>query len=416
MMDNVRPPKSERNHTTRLHDEHDREPTSAPQQRPEEEPTEGSVESIVYNKPTNKKPRIRPITYIKTYWREASKKKRLITGAIILALLVSITVGLAFALKPSPSPEPEPVAIEQPKEPLPPPKPETIPSELTGVEVKPELANLPVTAVTVENSPDARPQSGLADAGVVFEAMVEGSITRFLALYQEDKPEQIGPIRSVRRNHIDWILAHDAAVAHVGGSPYALARLRSLGLKDLDQFQNPEAYRRVNTRFAPHNMYSTRNDLLKVHEKRGYKKSDFKGFVRKNPEPSESPEVTEINVRISSPLYNVRFVYDAKNNTYKRFMGGVPHVDEQTNKQITSDVVVVMVADYQRDGIYSVYDLTGSNTAFIFQDGNVTRGIWEKPSQKENARFGNADGLPIGLNPGKTWVTLATSAGDVTTK
>ncbi len=414
MMDDVRPPKSERNHTTRLHDDSDREPSNVPIQRHEEQ-VEEMIESTVYDKPENKKSRVHPIAFIKQYWREASKKKRLITIAVLLAFFTTITVGLVFALQPAP-PEPEPVAVEQPEEPLPPPEPKTIPSELTGVEVSPQLASLPVTAVTIENSPDARPQSGLADAGVVFEAMVEGSITRFLALYQEDKPEQIGPIRSVRRNHIDWILAHDAALAHVGGSPYALSRVRSLGVKDLDQFQNPEAYRRVNTRFAPHNMYSTRADLLKVHEKRGYNKSDFNGFVRKNPEPAEKPDVTEVSVRISSPLYNVRFVYDAKNNTYKRFMAGVPHVDEQTNKQITSDVVVVMVADYKRDGIYSVYDLTGSNTAFIFQDGTMTRGIWEKPSQKENVRFGNADGLPVGLNPGKTWVTLATSAGDVTTK
>lgn len=354
-----------------------------------------------------------PITFIRKYWKSASKKKRMITVAVLLAVLSCVGIGAYLALRPGPPPPPAPVIVEPPE---PEPEPEPIISKLTGMEVTAKQAARPVTAVTIENSPDARPQSGLADAGVVFESNVEGSITRFLALYQEDMPKQIGPIRSVRRNHIDWILSFDAAVAHVGGSPFALARVRNEGVKDLDQFQNPEAYRRVNTRFAPHNMYSTRKDLLNVHKKRGYNTSKFKGFVRQVPKPADKPNATQIDVQISSPLYNVRFEYDKKTNTYKRFMGGVPHVDEQTNKQITSDVVVVLVADYRRDGIYSVYQSTGSNTAFIYQDGTVIKGKWEKPNKKTNYRFGDKNGLPIGLNPGKTWITLAKNASDVTSK
>lgn len=413
-MDDIRPPQPKRHQPTRMREDADDQSSSREENLPEDERVSSVVTDVPENDHTSSKHRFTPIARLKRYWRDASKKKRIISLSVVLAVLVGTGTGLALLLQQPPPPEPEPVVIEQPEEEPLPPEPETKTSPLTGVEVSPELAEQPVTAVTIENSPEARPQSGLADAGIVFEAMVEGSITRFLALYQEGMPEQIGPIRSIRRNHIDWILAHDAAVAHVGGSPYALSRLRSLGVKDLDQFQSPEGYRRVNTRFAPHNMYSTRKDLLKIHDKRGYTSSDFSGIVRKAPEPAEKPTITEVNVKISSPLYNVRFAYDAKNNTYKRFMGGVPHVDEQTNKQITSDVVVVMVADYRRDGIYSEYDLTGSNTAYIFQDGAMTKGIWEKPKQTDNVRFGNSDGLPIGLNPGKTWVTLVTSAGDVT--
>lgn len=417
MKDDIRPPQAERNHKARLRDE-ETEQNQNNHSNDSHDNQPSMVESVVVppteHKPEKTKRTRNPITYAKRYWREASKRKRFITIAVLLAFITGIGIGLTLVLRADPPPEPEPVAIEEPEEELP-PEPETAKSELTGMEVAPELARLPVTAVTIENSPEARPQSGLADAGVVFEAMVEGSITRFLALYQEDKPEQIGPIRSLRRNHIDWLFAFDAAVAHVGGSPHALSQIRNLGGKDLDQFQNPEAYYRVNTRFAPHNMYSNRNDLLKVHEKRGYTESDFKGFVRKPADPAANPDVTRIDVNISSPLYNVRFDYDADENTYKRFMGGVPHVDEQTNEQITSDVVVIMVADYSRDGIYSVYRLTGSNTAYIFQDGTVTRGIWEKPDRRSNVRFGDSNGSPIGLNPGKTWVTLVKSAGDVNT-
>lgn len=348
---------------------------------------------------------------VKHSWQSKPKKQKLIIGgAVALGLLISIG-GLTYALWPQPEPAPEPVeVVEEAPEP---PEPTTVPSPLTGLEVKPEQAKLPVTGVIIENSPEARPQSGLGEAGIVFESMVEGSITRFLALYQEQQPENLGPIRSVRRNHIDWLLGFDAAIAHVGGSGVALSRIRNEGVKDLDQFQNPEAYARSNARYAPHNMYSSRANLLQVHKKRGYTSSDYQSLVRKAPNPKKAPDVTKIDMSISSPLYNPSFIYDPATNSYKRLLAGVPHIDELSNKQIQPDVVIVLVASYRRDGIYSVYDTIGSNTAYIFQDGGVTKGIWEKPTKKDNYRFGDANGLPIGLNPGKTWITLVKQESEV---
>lgn len=351
---------------------------------------------------------------IKQLWQSKPRKQKIIIGgAIGLGLLLSIG-GLTYALWPRSDPTPEPVEVAQEvaEEPEP-PEPITVPSPLTGLDVDPELAELPVTGVIIENSPEARPQSGLGEAGVVFESMVEGSITRFLALYQEQQPENLGPIRSVRRNHIDWILGFDAAIAHVGGSGVALSRIKNEGVKDLDQFQNSEAYARSNARYAPHNMYSNRANLLQVHEKRGYTSSDYQSLVRKAPEPKETPDVTKIDMSISSPLYNPSFIYDSDTNSYKRLLAGVPHIDELSNKQIQSDVVIALVANYRRDGIYSVYDTIGSNTAYIFQDGSVTKGIWEKPTKKDNYRFGDVNGLPIGINPGKTWIVLVRQESEV---
>ena len=381
--------------------------------------TDSPVESVV-DIPKKKTSDIRDsfdavIKRVKQYWAAASKRKRFATVAVASAVLIMSSVGLGLLFQNVPTGSPASVVTE-PVERQATPEPETATSKLTGMEVEPHLAELPVTAVILENSPEARPQTGLDEAGVVFEAMVEGSITRFTALYQEAQPEEIGPIRSLRRNHIDWLHGFDAAVAHVGGSPLALSRVRSQNIKDLDQFQNPEAYWRSSARFAPHNMYSSREALLELHEKRGYMSADFTSIARKSPEPAESPSVTEAEVRISSPLYNVRFEYDKEHNRYKRFMGGTPHVDERTNRHISPDVVVVMVASHSRDGIYSVYESIGNGTAYIFQDGELTKGTWEKRSRSENIRFGDENGSPIGLNPGQTWITLATSENQIITK
>jgi hypothetical protein len=135
------------------------------------------------------------------------------------------------------------------------PKPTTVASPLSGVQVSPDLAKRPVTGIMIENSPDARPQSGLQDAGVVYEAIAEGGITRFLALFQDSRPQYIGPVRSLRPYYIDFGWPYQAAIAHVGGSPDALTQIRSGSYRDLDQFFNSGTYSRINSRVAPHNVY-----------------------------------------------------------------------------------------------------------------------------------------------------------------
>jgi len=381
----------------------------------ESAPQSEQVETIVMLPEKGPKASVQEhIKKLKTWWSKQTKSRKIIIVTGMSGLLIGAGAMTAWLMHPEPEPETAPVIVRE--EPESEPEPTTVPSPLTGMQVKPDLAELPVTAVIIENSPEARPQSGLGEAGVVFEAMVEGSITRFLALYQEQKPDEIGPIRSVRRNHIDWLQGFNAAVAHVGGSPIALSRIRDRNVPDLDQFQHSEAYWRSNNRFAPHNMYSSRERLLKVHEKIGHNESDFTGFARKKAEPNATPSVTSVDVQISGPMYNVRFDYDIESNAYKRFMGGTPHIDQLTNEQITSDIVIILVANYSRDGIYSVYESVGNGTAYIFQDGALTKGSWEKRNNQENIRFGDKNGLPIGINPGNTWITLATNENQISVK
>jgi hypothetical protein len=349
--------------------------------------------------------------FVAQYWKRASKKHRIAMAVVAVLLFAGIATGVAALLRSDPPPPEEPIVLKE--EPEPEPEPTTVASPLTGMQVEPELAELPVTAVMVENSPEARPQSGLLGAGVVFEAKVEGGITRFMSLYQESQPDPIGPIRSIRRSFLDWQLGFDAALAHVGGEGAALNRIRRDNIRDLDQFRFPQAYWRSSNRFAPHNMYSNRKNLLEVHNSQGYTSSDFQGFARKEPKPAATPTARTINLNISRQLYNVRYEYDATANSYRRFLAGVPHVDEASNTQLQPDVVIAIVTDVSRDGIYTLYRTTGSGKAYIFQDGEVIEGAWEKPNARTNYRFGDANGLPIGLNPGQTWITMAASTGEV---
>lgn len=344
--------------------------------------------------------------------KNATKKQKIIGGVIAGVLLIAGGGG-AFALnkyfsKPLP---PAPVVAAQKPEP---PKPTTEASRLTGVQISPELNKRPVTSIQIENSPDARPQAGLKDAGVVFEAIAEGGITRFNASFLEGQPAYIGPVRSVRPYYAILTAPFDPVFVHAGGSADGLAKLRSLGLKDMDHGANGSTFRRVSDRYAPHNLYTSMADLDAASAKRGYTTSNVKSFARKEEKKGQPVTARIIDLNISSALYNVHYDYDAATNTYKRVMGGRPHTDHKSGEQLSPKVVVALAMGFSQSGIYSVYQTVGSGQAKIFQDGQVIEATWKKAGEKEQIEFVDSAGAPIKLVAGQTWLTLVKTPGNIT--
>lgn len=287
-------------------------------------------------------------------------------------------------------------------------------SPLTGFEVKDEASTKrQVTGVIIENSPDARPQSGIRDAGVVYEAIAEGGITRFACLYQDARPGLLGPVRSLRPYFVEWQTPYDPAYAHVGGSAKALETVRSDGYKDGDQFFNPGAYYRSDDRFAPHNVYTTFDRLDELNKSKSYISSTFEGWPRKEAAPNAGPGASQIEVDISSPLYNSAYSYDKEKNYYVRSQAGEPHIDRESNQPITPNVVIVIKVEMSlgfEDGYREQIKTTGSGAAYIFQDGNVQEVTWVKDGPKDRLKF-IVDSEEVKINAGQTWVT-AVSASD----
>lgn len=362
-------------------------------------------------KSSNKTPKNHWWTRFNNWFKGLSKKKKALFIIAVLLLLVAIEAGI-YALLSGRNPV-EQVAVIQPKKK---PAVTTVASNLTGLQVAPELNEKSVTGVMVENSVDARPQAGLTEAGVVFEAIAEGGITRFLALYQDTSPGSIGPVRSARPYYIDWALGFDAAYAHVGGSPEALEQIKRDDVKDLDQFHNAKYYERVSGRYAPHNVFTSINQLNTLEQSKGYGKSNFTSFPRKKEKASAQPTAKSINLAVSSARFNVQYTYDAASNSYLRTLGGQPHADEKSGKQIAPKVVIAMVMSYgiASDGKHSVYNTIGNGQVYIFQDGTITQGTWEKTAKNKQITFTDAAGKPIKLNPGQTWITAVNNTTSVT--
>ncbi|MGH7196316.1 MAG: DUF3048 domain-containing protein [Candidatus Saccharimonadales bacterium] len=284
-------------------------------------------------------------------------------------------------------------------------------SPLTGVEVPDEGATKrQVTAIMIENSPSARPQSGIKNAGIVFEAIAEGGITRLLCLYQEDRPGLIGPVRSLRPYYVDWLAPFDAAVAHVGGSKNALNEIRNGTYKDIDQFFNGRYYWRATDRAAPHNVYTNFDKLDALNQSKGFTSSKFTGFPRKLDGAVNPPNATAVDITVSSATYNVRYNYDAATNSYVRHLGGAPHKDREGG-QVMPKVVIAMKVPMHRgfeDGYREQMTTIGHNQVYIFQDGTVTEGFWRKTDRKDQIQFYDKSGKPVALNPGQTWITVNT--------
>jgi hypothetical protein len=353
-------------------------------------------------------------------WLHYHLSKRSKLELVALAVVTGIGIGtlalliMHFTDKPVPHVASKPVAKAAT------PKPTTVASPLSGVQVAPDLAQRPVTGIMIENSPDARPQSGLQDAGVVYEAIAEGGITRFLALFQDTRPGYIGPVRSLRPYYIDFGWPYQASIAHVGGSPDALAQIRSAGYRDLDQFFNSGSYSRINARVAPHNVYTDFDRLDKLNQSKGYNSSNFTPWRRKDDKPLATPTNAHIDVHISSQLYYSHYDYDKTTNTYMRSEGGRPHVQltsasDKAGTQIHPKAVVALVMSYSViDGAgHSGYGVTGSGSMYVFQDGGVIQGTWSKADRNSMFEFKDSNGQPIALDTGQTWVVALGSSAEV---
>jgi hypothetical protein len=351
-------------------------------------------------------------------WLSKHRKAVWIISGVFVICTSGIITYIVLSQKPvKATPKPIVKIVAKPKS-----KPKPIPvvkyySPLTGNLVKDEAATKQaVTGIMIENSPDARPQSGLKDSGVVFEAIAEGGITRFLVLYQSEKPQMIGPVRSIRLYDVDWAAPFNASIGHIGGSAAALTEVRNGNYRDIDQFFNPNSYWRSTDRYAPHNVYTSFEKLDALNAAKGYTTSVFTGFTRIDGKPSDAPDATNINITISSSLYNSSYIYDKTTNNYARSQAGEPHLDRESG-QITPSVVVAMHVDETtvlEDGYRESIATIGSGSAVIFQNGVAINATWHKDSKIGQITFTDAVGADIPLVRGQTWITaIPNNGGDV---
>jgi len=311
--------------------------------------------------------------------------------------------------------------------------------------------------VMIENHEESRPQSGLSKADVVYEAVAEGAITRFMAVfYCADaafalkNDYDIGPVRSARTYFLDWASEYGdyPLYNHVGGAGQcndptvdprakALCQIEKYGWKnkdthsDLDQFAlGFKICRREPDRIGhpvatEHSMYCSTFALWQTAADRKLTNVNYKGiawdksfrsWVFKDDAPSSGSVSPEFEFWKDYKQYVVRWDYDKVTNSYKRSNGGQPHLDFNTKEQITAKNVVIQFAKEQGpvdEHKHLLYTTIGTGRALIFKDGLVIEGKWSKQSRTERTLFFDGKGKEIKFNRGPIWIEILPAAGTV---
>lgn len=283
-------------------------------------------------------------------------------------------------------------------------------------------ASRPALAVKIDNLDAARetavPQSGLPRADVVFEEIVEGNITRLVAVYQSQDPGRVGPVRSARTTDVHLLpQLGRTLLAWSGGNAGVVQAVRSSpSLVDVGFDAATDAYDRDAGRRAPHNLYvqagelwARAADLAPPGPLFRYRADGVAGNGA-SATPSSGVDLTWGGGVASSP---VSWEWDPDLRLYRREQNGRPHVDAD-GTQLAAQNVVVLVTPYGQSpaDLRSPEALTvGTGEALVFTNGALVRGRWDRPAEERPADLVDDAGQPILLTPGQTWVELPRAGG-----
>lgn len=353
---------------------------------------------------------------IKRFFRNPKKRK---IFYISITILILVIFGIGFylmnrdtAVVSSINNNPEETKAEATK-------PITYESPLDGILVEDEtITKKHPVAIVVENHTDARPQAGLDKASIVYEALAEGGITRFLGLYSTYEAEKVGPVRSARTYFVDWAHGYNAFFAHVGGNMDALDKIPVDKVLDLDQFKYSAAYwrERSSSVASEHTMFTSTAKLRDQATKNNYSTANnFSTYKFKNDESAENrPESQNITINYSNENYKVKFVYDKESNSYKRYMGGKLHTDRVTKENLMPKNIIVMTVTQQptvtrinEPGL--TMGTIGEGKALIYIDGEEIKGTWKKQSADTREMFFDESGKEITFNRGQFWISVVPS-------
>ena len=350
-----------------------------------------------------------------------------------LALLLALSAAGCKKAEPTPTPTPEPTATVTPTdEPTPEPTDagllipgDEVPEGISPTTGKQSTQPYKPIFVSIGNTVDARPYWNLAQADIIYEILMEGqSITRYVALYNDELPETVGSVRSSRVVHANIISEwEDAALVFAGGTeenhagnPYN--RMAQYGIDKAHQINALKGdytglFWREKVRKAPHNCVT---DLTKVAAE--LEENDNRDVhFRFSHEPSQGTEsAVKVSVTYTPTLSRADavYVYDEQTGLYKRTVDGQAAKDF-SGAELTCDNLIVQHMKYQVVSDYGHLDCNniGSGDAEIFINGKVIHGTWERKSAEQRTVYRDQDGNEINFTVGKTWVNLVKDEGKI---
>lgn len=287
-------------------------------------------------------------------------------------------------------------------------------SDLSGEWIDEKYKDQRPLCVMINNIQEAMPQSGISNAPVVYEMLVEGGITRLLAVFDDYQDlGKTGPIRSSRHYYVYTALEYDAIYAHIGQSVVAEQVIKDTNIDNLNGMEgvgNIMVYR-DNTRVAPHNAYSDGERFVNSIEYAKYDtthKDNFEkkfSFYSKNTDLKDGKTASTIHTNYSNGR-KPYFEYDEANGVYLRNQYGGPQIDDQTNETLSYKNVIIQFAHHEPllDELIDI-DLSTNGEGYYATNGKYIPITW-KCEDDGVVRYYTKDGEKLKMNPGKTWITI----------
>ena len=282
-------------------------------------------------------------------------------------------------------------------------------------------SNKRTIAVVIDNVGDAVPQASLNEAMIVYEAIVEGNLTRFLAVYKDPQVETIGPARSARPYFIDYAMENDSIFVHYGGSPKALTEVQTLKLDNVNGIESPgKVFWRTNRKNAPHNAMVSVAAVWDYAKSKGYKTTTTQRnvlkYVTKEVELEEGVTANTVNVPYATS--KVKFVYDENTKLYQRYVGNVLQKDFLTGEAlITKNIIITFANNYTTDeengyGRQAIENI-GSLNGYYITDGKAVKIKCEKTTRRGRTVYKDLSGNEIDVNDGNTYIQIVPLNMDV---
>lgn len=283
-------------------------------------------------------------------------------------------------------------------------------------------------AVMIDNNVGNDAHAGLQEAYITYEAIVEGGLTRIMAVFKDRDVDLIGPVRSSRHYFLDYALENDAIYAHYGWSTYAENDIRKFGVNNLNGMTNAESvYWRDKNIASPHNVFTSTEKLYDGAKENDYdiksynwllldysaKKISLNKTKTDNKDAENIIEEDEAIIAntVTIPYSNSEtrsYKYDEAKGVYLRFMNNVAHVDKTTKQQLSYKNIIIQYVDNNSIDDYGRQDLNtdGNGEGYYITNGYAKKIKWTKPSRSDKIVYAYEDGSRVKVNDGNTFIQI----------
>ena len=281
-----------------------------------------------------------------------------------------------------------------------------------------DQAKKKIFAVMLDNHDDARPQAQISKADIIYEYRVEGEFTRYMALFQSNFPENVGPVRSARPYFVQTAKEYNAIYAHWGGSVAGLEEVKKRNVVDLDgiALEGIVFHRNKNVgKRAPHNGYISLPELEKYLVEKGVDVNDNTASLNFYDKEAniEGLDVGEITLNFNN-RYKTNFIYDEATGKYKYIRQGQPVIDEATGQEFDTDNLVVLFQKGVVAGPKGTLKMAniGTGTGLLLQKGKLAPITWEKANEDARTILKYPDETEVKFYPGRTFFSIVDEEKD----